>query len=138
MADDHFERCVPPVAEFIAMRAASGWGTIDEVLATQALAGSLAAITARDSDGQVIGFARAVGDPLYVYVQDVIVVDGRRGSGLGRRLMVALLELAAERYPQASVMLMCASGREAFYERLGFVSRPRPGFGPGMQLDPGS
>lgn len=134
---DVFERRVPPVADFIAMRAASGWGTIDEAVATQALAKSLAAITARDSDGRVIGFARAVGDPLYFYVQDVIVMEDYRGGGLGRRLMLALLDVAAERYPQASVMLMCAAGREAFYERLGFVARPRPGFGPGMQLGSG-
>lgn len=134
MPDFVIERVAPPVADFINHRADCGWGILAEGLAAQALAGSLAAVTARDGDGRVVGFARAVGDPIYVYVQDVIVAEGRRGSGLGQRLMSELLEAVAEACPHAAVMLMCATGREAFYERLGFVARPRPGFGPGMQL----
>lgn len=137
MTDCVFERVAPPLADFVSQRAACGWGALAEELAARALAGSLVAVTARDGDGRVIGFARAVGDPIYVYVQDVIVVEGRRGSGLGQRLMTELLAAVAEACPQASVMLMCATGREAFYERLGFVPRPRPGFGPGMQLERG-
>ena len=134
MDEVSFERAAPPVAEFIVLRAAAGWGQIAEPVATRALAGTVAAVTARDADGRVIGFARAVGDELYVYIQDVIVIEGCRGHGLGRRVMLQLIEALAETSPHASIMLMCAEGREAFYERLGFEARPRRGFGPGMQL----
>lgn len=129
-----FEDCLPPVVDFIRMRAACGWGEISPQLGGPVLAASLAAITAFDAGRRVIGFVRAVGDPINLYIQDAIIAPEYRGKGLGRQLMQHFLARLAREYPQADIMLMCAEGRERFYSDLGFQSRPSENFGPGMQL----
>ncbi len=128
-----FEDRPPPVADFIAMRAACGWGELAPELAAAALDGSLLAITAYDARNHIVGFLRAIGDPLYLYVQDAIIAPELRGSGLGTRMMQRLLARIDAGFPAAHVMLMCAKGRERFYSELGFEARPSRDFGPGMQ-----
>jgi len=128
-----FEDCPPPVADFIAMRAACGWGELSPGLAGAALDGSLLAITAYDAHGRIAGILRAIGDPLYLYIQDAIIAPELRGSGLGTRMMQRLLSRIDADFPDAHVMLMCAKGRERFYSELGFEARPSRDFGPGMQ-----
>ncbi|WP_339747424.1 GNAT family N-acetyltransferase [uncultured Maricaulis sp.] len=128
-----FEDRPPPVADFIRMRAACGWGEISPQLARPVLAASLAATTAVDADRRVVGFVRAVGDPINLYIQDAIIAPELRGKGLGHRLMQHFLARLARDYPQADIMLMCAKGRERFYADLGFEARPSENFGPGMQ-----
>ncbi|WP_339741635.1 GNAT family N-acetyltransferase [uncultured Maricaulis sp.] len=128
-----FEDRPPPVADFIAMRAECGWGELSPGLAGPALESSLLAITALDADGRIAGFVRAIGDPLYLYIQDAIIAPERRGSGLGNAMMQRLLARIDADFPNAHVMLMCAKGREGFYARLGFEARPSGKFGPGMQ-----
>lgn len=90
-------------------------------------------MSVRRSD-ELLGFGRVVGDGvLYFYVQDVIVVRGARGKGVGRlimgRLMVRLREIAPA---GATIGLMSAAGKEGFYERFGFVTRPSDAHGAGM------
>lgn len=99
-----------------------------------ALDASLAAITVLDAESRVVGFARAVGDALYVYIQDVIIAPELRGAGLGGRLMQYFLTQLTRDYPHATIMLMSEKGRERFYVELGFEVRPSESFGPGMQL----
>ncbi|WP_417494388.1 GNAT family N-acetyltransferase [Maricaulis sp.] len=128
-----FEDRPPPVADFIRMRADCGWGELSPALAGPALDASLLAITALDGDGRIAGFVRAIGDPLYLYIQDAIIAPELRGSGLGKVMMQRLLARIDAEFPNAHVMLMCAKGRERFYAGLGFEARPSEGFGPGMQ-----
>jgi len=128
-----FEDRPPPVADFIAMRAACGWGELSPGLAGAALDASLLAITAYDVHDRIAGFLRAIGDPLYLYIQDAIIAPELRGSGLGTRMMQRLLSRIDADFPDAHVMLMCAKGRERFYSELGFEARPSRDFGPGMQ-----
>ncbi|WP_158291527.1 GNAT family N-acetyltransferase [Marinicauda algicola] len=123
----------PPPASFSAFRAACGWGEISPELARQALERSLLACTAKDSDAEIVGFGRIVGDGLYLYMQDMIVSPAWRGRGIGDAIAKRLIERAEAGFPGARIMLMCAQGAEAFYERHGFTARPAPGFGPGMQ-----
>lgn len=128
-----FEDRPPPVADFIRMRADCGWGELSPALAGPALDASLLAITALDGDGRIAGFVRAIGDPLYLYIQDAIIAPELRGSGLGKVMMQRLLARIDAEFPNAHVMLMCAKGREGFYAGLGFEARPSESFGPGMQ-----
>jgi GNAT superfamily N-acetyltransferase len=58
----------------------------------RACALSLCAI-ARDSNGVLTGFARAVSDrTVFAWVCDVMVVPAHRGAGLGRQLVRTLME----------------------------------------------
>ncbi len=80
--------------------------------------GSTAWVVARQ-DGRLVGTARAISDGAKcAWVYDVVVVEDLRGTGLGTRLMKALLAHEAV----AGVRWVHLSTRDAdpFYERLGF------------------
>ena len=126
----------PPVADYIGLRAACGWGEAPVDVSKDLLAASVAALTARNGAGEVVGFARATGDGLYLLITDVIVAPELRGQKLGERMMKRLLDRLRPDFPHATIMLMCAKGREAFYERLGFEARPTDMYGPGMHIMP--
>ncbi len=62
-----------------------------------------------------------------VYLQDLYLIPAARASGLGRRLLGAVVRDAAE-WGAAYLRLAAHEGNEgalAFYERLGFRSDPR-------------
>ncbi|MEO0680330.1 MAG: GNAT family N-acetyltransferase [Pseudomonadota bacterium] len=125
---------LPSPEDFIAFRAAAGWGRVAPEAARRALAGSLFGIVAEEADGALAGFGRVVGDgALNLYLQDVIVREDLRGVGLGARLAGALAERAMARLaPGGALGLLSAVAAEGLYARLGFASRPAPGYGPGM------
>lgn len=120
----------PTVEEYQRLRRAVGWGeTTDEGIAA-GLPNGLFAVVLEHHD-EVVACGRVVGDGgLYFYVQDVIVLPGFQGLGLGGRIMGAVMGyLERTARPGAFVGLMAAEGVEAFYERYGFRRRPddRPG-----------
>ncbi|MEL7465136.1 MAG: GNAT family N-acetyltransferase [Pseudomonadota bacterium] len=103
--------------------------------AQAALAASLGGATAARG-GALLGFGRIVGDGvLNLYIQDLIVAPEARRAGLGGALL-SVLTGEAERIAggaPALLGLFAAEGREAFYARQGFTSRPAPGYGAAMQ-----
>jgi len=91
----------------------------------RACANSLCAI-ARDAEGALIGFARAVTDrTAFAWVCDVIVVPARRGEGIGRSVVAAL-----QAHPDMQGLRRWMLGtRDAHgvYEALGFGAIGAPG-----------
>ena len=124
----------PPVEKFIELRVLCGWGDLPHEVAERALSNSIASLTARDENNQVVGFVRVIGDELYLYIQDMIVDPDMRDQKLGKRIMDYLLPRLRADYPHATIMLMCAKGRERFYAQFGFQVRPSTNYGPGMYL----
>lgn len=125
---------VPPTAEeFVELRAACGWGAVEPAIAERALAAGLLGVVARDGI-RLAGFGRVVGDGvLYFYLQDVIVRPEFRGQGVGRLIVEALLDEVLRKAPVgATIGLMAAEGKEAFYEKFGFTRRPTDRLGAGM------
>ena len=85
-----------------------------------AVKGSLLAIGAVDEDGQMIGFARVLGDGVSdCYIQDVVVKSSCRGQGIGKMLVSRILELLQERDIDW-VGLIATPGKAGFYQQLGF------------------
>lgn len=123
----------PGTTEFIAMRAACGWGEISEDMAQRALGQAVATITAHDGDS-LVGFGRVVGDgALYFYLQDIIVAPSHRGQGVADAIITRLLdEIAPLAGPGSTIGLMAAKGIEPLYERFGFRRRPTDSLGAGM------
>lgn len=123
----------PPLCDFMALRTAEGWGQITEEVARATLVGGLINVCAYEGE-TLAGFGRVVGDGvLYFYIQDLIVAPHYRGKGYGRQLMGHLLaEIRNQAAPGATVGLMAAYGKEAFYESFGFISRPNDIYGAGM------
>lgn len=95
-----------------------GWKQpLDGATLHQVLKGSCCYITARDTQGHLVGFVNAVSDGVFAaYVPLLEVLPGHQGRGVGTELMRQLLaHLSGLRI----VDLMCDVELEGFYERLG-------------------
>ena len=67
---------------------------------------------------RLVGFARAMTDGIYrALIDDVIVEESRRGTGIGSELMRRLIEKLAD---VEEVFLRCGEGVVPFYERHRF------------------
>lgn len=90
---------------------------VDEV--RRALAGTDVAVGLED-DGELVAAARILTDyTYYATVYDVIVAADRRGEGLGRTLLEAVVEHPElENLPGLS--LLCREGLVPYYESVGF------------------
>lgn len=122
-----------PIEDYLALRKVVGWHTRDAATAAQGLRGSLYLVSAWRG-GEVVGIARIVGDGVTVfYIQDVVVHPDCQGQGVGNGLMRHVLAyVEAHACRGAVVGLMAAAGKEGFYERYGFQSRPNEHHGAGM------
>jgi GNAT superfamily N-acetyltransferase len=124
----------PSAEEYAAFRAHVRWPAVDAAQVAEGLGASLASVLARDVDGTLVGMGRVVGDGgVYLYLQDVIVLERWRNNGIGTRITEALLDRVRELGgPGTFVGLMAATGVGPFYERFGF--QPRDQDRPGMWL----
>lgn len=134
---DHLTfRLEPPDPHaFIELRAACGWGDISLETAEQALNRSVFDVTCFDSP-HLVAIGRVVGDgALYFYLQDIVVRAAYQNQSLGKDLMRRLLEQTTKRAAAgATIGLMCAYGKEGFYEKFGFTQRPSEKLGAGMTM----
>ena len=87
-------------------------------------------------EGKVIALARVITDFGYVvYIADVIVRPDYQGQGLGRQLMNNIMDYIKRQLKpgyKKMVSLMAAQGKEEFYKKFGFVTRPNDMYGCGM------
>lgn len=126
-ADDYaFTDRVPTPDEHRVLAEAVGWG---HAFAWEALPVSLAAspggVVVHHGD-ELVGMGRLVGDgAFYHYVQDVAVLPGHRGRGVGDEVLRRLVRRAdALSPPKGFVGLFAAGGSEPFYARHGFAVHP--------------
>ena len=79
---------------------------------------------------------RIVGDGAVIcYIQDLMIHPDYQKAGVGSKIienLIAFVESIREDDTEMMLDLMCAKGREAFYEAHGFISRPNESLGPGM------
>lgn len=123
------------VDEYLRFRDAVGWKKLTRTQAEKALENSLCTICITLAN-QPIGMGRIVGDGSVIcYIQDFIIHPNAQGMGVGTKLMKALVACVEEMTEDGTEMmldLMCAKGREVFYEKNGFIQRPNANLGPGM------
>lgn len=123
------------VAEYLGLREAVGWKKLTERQAELALENCIYCISAYD-EGRLIGMGRIVGDGAVIcYIQDLIVLPEYHGRGVGSALIKHLKNYVQSLSADGEEMmfaLMCAKGREGFYEKHGFIARPTEKLGPGM------
>lgn len=109
------------VDEVVSLYASVGWTAYTDHPGTlaAAVAGSTHVVTAR-SDGRLVGLARVVSDGASIcYLQDVLVHPDLRRSGVGRRLVQAVLA-PYEHVRQKVLLTDDEPGQRAFYESLGY------------------
>lgn len=121
--------------EFCALRQLAGFRPYSVEDCKTAMEGSLCVLAARQ-DGKLVGTARLIGDGRTTYfIKDVIVHPEYQKQQAGKQLMEALLSvIRRSACDGAYVGLMSTPGKEAFYEKLGFIRRPTPEYGSGMVL----
>lgn len=120
---------------YLELREQVGWKKLTEDQAKMALSNSLITVVAME-DGKPIGMGRVVGDGAVIsYIQDLIVIPGVQGKGIGSAILNELIKFVKSITMEDSEMmlcLMCAKGRETFYEKHKFIARPTDSLGPGM------
>ena len=120
---------------YLSLRKQVGWIELDRQQAQKALDNSVKIFTVYDDD-KPIGMGRIVGDQAVIsYIQDLIVIPEYQSRHIGSMLIDTLIDYVKSMTKTGTRMmlcLMCAKGREEFYEKHGFIGRPTPQLGPGM------
>lgn len=123
------------VEKYLELRAKVHWKVLTYEQAALALEKSLLVVSAYQ-DGMLAGMGRIVGDGAVIcYVQDLIVAPEVQGMNIGSAILERLREFVnglRMEHTEMMFCLMCAKGRERFYEKHGFISRPTEALGPGM------
>lgn len=125
----------PSMEEFKGLREKVGWGKISNDIVKDSLANSLFIVTVRNQEHDIaVGTGRVVGDgAMYFYIQDVIVDPEYQGQGVGDLIMKNIEEyLVSVVRPGATIGLLAAKGKEAFYHRYDYLERPSATLGSGM------
>ena len=114
-----------------------GWGIRDEKIIQQALENTLYSLCVYDGD-RLIGYGRIIGDKtIFLYIQDIIVIPEYQGKKIGTGIITELLKKVEEYKkvnPNIRTYLGASKGKENFYEKFGFISRPNEELGAGMIL----
>lgn len=120
---------------YLELRQAVSFAPLSRDQARRALDHSLYILVAMQH-GKAIGMGRIVGDGAVIcYVQDLIIRPEAQGQGVGGLILDTLKQFVINQgYPGTTIMfdLMCAKGREEFYQKHGFIARPTEHLGPGM------
>ena len=116
------DECLTRFNEILALYEAVGWTnyTSHPEALRAGYEGSLAAWCAFEGD-KLVGVVRVVGDGVtIVFVQDLIVAPSHQRTGIGTRLMQAVMNRFSDVY-QMELLTDDGSGACALYERLGFA-----------------
>ena len=128
---------IPTSDEFNTLTDAVDWGKRDNKIVEEALKNTLYSICVYDGD-KLIGYGRIIGDKtIFLYIHDVMVIPEYQGKKIGTKIMENLLEKIKEYKkvnPEIRTYLGASKGKEGFYEKFGFVSRPNNELGAGMIL----
>lgn len=123
------------VEDFNSLRKSVGWEVIEYKQAEVGLKNSTF-ITVAKIDTKVVGVARVISDGGYVaIIVDVIVDPEFQRQGIGGRLLeniMKYLELSISDGQLLKVNLMATTGKEEFYKKYGFITRPNENMGSGM------
>lgn len=123
------------VDNYIELRKEVQWKDLTWEQAQKAIENSLYTVTAY-IDNELVGMGRIVGDGAVIcYIQDLIVVPSVQSMGVGTLILDKLVDYTDKirlHNTEMMVCLMCAKGREPFYEKHGFIPRPTSLLGPGM------
>ena len=123
------------VDTYLKLREKVNWKKLTKTQAEAAIKGSLYTVVAYE-DNEPVGMGRIVGDGAVIcYIQDLIVVPECQKKGTWHAIITKLIDYVKEiKLSDTEIMLdlMCARGRENFYKKEGFISRPNDKLGPGM------
>ena len=128
---------IPTPEEFNMITESVGWGKRENKIVAEALKNTLYSLCVYEED-KLVGYGRILGDKtIFLYIHDIIVIPEYQGQGIGTEIMINLLNRINEYKkvnPDIRTYLGASKGRESFYEKFGFISRPNEDLGAGMIL----
>ena len=128
---------IPSAEEFNYLTNSVDWGTRENVIIEEALKNTLYSLCVYD-DSKLIGYGRIIGDKtIFLYIQDIMVIPEYQNKHIGTEIMNNLLKQINEYKkinPSIRTYLGASKGKESFYEKFGFISRPNEELGSGMIL----
>ena len=128
---------IPTATDFNILTELVDWGRRDNNIVEEALSNTLYSLCVYDGD-KLIGYGRIIGDKtIFLYIQDIMVIPEYQGKKIGTGIMNKLIEKINEYKkinPEIRTYLGASKGKESFYEKFGFVSRPNEELGAGMIL----
>ena len=128
-----YSTVTPPLDDYVTLFQSTGW-TFRRPATPDVLALSLEKswfCVFAYAGTKLVGSGRVVTDGwLHAIIYDVMVLPAYQRRGIGREIMQRLLQKCLDAQI-GTIQLFCAHGKQAFYEKLGFVVRPDDG--PGMQ-----
>ena len=127
----------PTATEFNMLTESVGWGTRENNIVEEALKNTLYSLCVYDVN-KLIGYGRIIGDKtIFLYIQDIMVIPEYQDKKIGTGIMNKLIEKINEYKkinPEIRTYLGASKGKEHFYEKFGFISRPNEELGAGMIL----
>lgn len=132
-----YKEHTPTPEEFNNLTEAVDWGTRENKIIEEALKNTLYSLCVYD-ENKLIGYGRIIGDKtIFLYIQDIMVIPEYQGKKIGTGIMNKLIEKINEYKkvnPEIRTYLGASKGKESFYEKFGFISRPNEELGAGMVL----
>lgn len=121
--------------DYLFLRKSLAWGTYSRSDIVHSLHNTIYTVSVYGKEG-IVGAGRLVGDgKICFYIQDVMVVPKFQNMGVGKLVMNHIMQyLHQHAAPNAYIGLMSKIGKEGFYEKYGFISRPNAKMGHGMVL----
>ncbi|MDO5403538.1 MAG: GNAT family N-acetyltransferase [Eubacteriales bacterium] len=120
---------------YLELRKQVGWISLGRAQAKKALDNSLKIVTIYE-DERPIAMGRIVGDGAVIcYIQDLIVIPEYQSRHIGSQvidILITYVKGITFKEQRMMLCLMCAKGRESFYEKHNFIARPTDELGPGM------
>lgn len=127
----------PSAKKFNYLTDSVGWGIRENSVVEIALKNTLYSLCVYD-DNKLIGYGRIIGDKtIFLYIQDIMVIPEYQNKHIGTGIMENLLTQINEYKkinPNIRTYLGASKGKESFYEKFGFISRPNEDLGSGMIL----
>lgn len=127
----------PSAEEFNYLTNSVGCGIRENSVVETALKNTLYSLCVYD-DNKLIGYGRIIGDKtIFLYIQDIMVIPEYQNKHIGTGIMENLLTQINEYKkinPNIRTYLGASKGKESFYEKFGFISRPNEDLGSGMIL----
>lgn len=125
----------PSLDEYKEMRRQVNFMVLSDRIASNALNNAFHITTVRDN-GKAVGMIRVLSDGSYAnFITDVMVIPEYQHRGIATQMMNRTMDFmrsTLEDGETIALYLMSATGKEPFYNRFGFKTRPNEVWGAGM------
>lgn len=122
----------PKIREFVKLFNSIGWKREEKRIKTNSKFTTFA--LSLYVDKEIVGMGRVVGDGAYYTIYDIVVDKKYQGLGMGSIIMREIVEWYKSIEDDDTFLYVNASkGKETFYQKFGFISRPNDDVGAGMK-----